>query len=86
MYPDSESESAALCGEHDLRLIEEYHRLKGQEQDLAEQRKLVEAEIKRMIGECEELRCGANEVRQLRPPDPHADGEELACFKAVVVK
>ena len=62
MYPESESESAALCGEHDLRLIDEYHRLKNQESDLAEQRKLVEAEIKRMIGECEELRCGDNKV------------------------
>ena len=62
MYPESESESAALCGEHDLRLIEEYQKIKAQEHDLVEQRKLVEAEIKRMIGECEELRCGDQKV------------------------
>ena len=58
MYPDSESESAAICGEHDRRIIEEYNKLKGQELEIADQRKHLEAEIKSMIGECEVLQCG----------------------------
>ena len=62
MYPDSESDAAALCGEHDLRLIEEYQKIKTEEHELGEQRKVIEAKIKNLIGECEELRCGEKKV------------------------
>ena len=66
MYPDSESESAALCGESDLILISEYQKIKEQEAELADQRKVLEGEIKRLIGECEELRCGDNRIATWR--------------------
>ena len=66
MYPDSESESAALCGESDLILISEYQKIREQEAELADQRKVLGGEIKRLIGECEELRCGDNRIATWR--------------------